>query len=109
MTMEKKNLFSDLPSSVKNEIFEVLASSQDIRIERILSKGQTTPAGEWYDQELNEFVILLKGRANVVFEGEHELYDLKPGDFINIPAHTRHRVEWTEENKVSVWLAVYYR
>lgn len=109
MTMEKKNLFSDLPSSVKNEIFEVLALSQDVRIERILSKGQTTPAGEWYDQELNEFVILLKGRANVVFEGEHELYDLKPGDYINIPAHTRHRVEWTDDDTVTVWLAVHYK
>jgi len=109
MTMEKKNLYSDLPSPEKNEIFDVLALSQYVRIERILSKGRTTPAGEWYDQELNEFVILLKGRANVVFEGGYELYDLKPGDYINIPAHTRHRVEWTDDDTVTVWLAVHYK
>ena len=107
--MEKRNIFSEIPSTVRNEIFEVIADSRNVRIERILSKGHTTPAGEWYDQDLNEFVVLLKGRATLLFEVNNELYDLKPGDFINIPAHTRHRVEWTEENKVSVWLAVYYR
>ena len=107
--MEKRNLFLDIPPTVGNEIFEVIANSRYVRIERILSKGQITPEGEWYDQDINEFIVLLKGRASMLFEVNNELYDLRPGDFINIPAHTRHRVEWTEENTVTVWLAVHYR
>ena len=107
--MEKKNLFSDIPLTIKKEIFEVISISRDVKIERIISKGQTTPAGEWYDQESNEFVVLLKGRASLIFEDNNEIYELKPGDCINIPAHTRHRVEWTDEKTISVWLAVYYR
>lgn len=107
--MEKKSLFADLPTSLKNELFEVIAESENVRIERILSKGQKTPTGKWYDQELNEFVIMLKGGANLMFEGDSESCDLSPGDYINIPAHTKHRVEWIDEDTVSVWLAVHYK
>lgn len=107
--MQINNLLSVLPDSVKDEIFQVIAESENVRIERILSKGQNTPAGKWYNQELNEFVILFKGRANLMFEGDYKSCELRPGDYINIPAHTRHRVEWTYEDTISVWLAVHYK
>ena len=78
------------------------------RLERIISSGQATPAGQWYDQEQHEWVVLLSGAAGLRFEGEEGLRILSPGDFVNIPAHTRHRVEWTDEKQSTVWLALHY-
>lgn len=104
-----KNLFSDLPTDFSEELTEVLASGKDVCIERIVSTGQASPPGFWYDQETVEWVVVLKGEARLLFEGEPEPLHMTAGDFVNIPAHRRHRVEWTTPNEPTVWLAVFYR
>ncbi len=81
--------------------------AEGLRIERIVSYGQCSPEGFWYDQDENEWVLLLDGSATLSFE-EGDPVDLKPGDHLNIPAGTRHRVEKTEQNGRTVWLAVFY-
>ena len=107
--MKLKNLFSEIPDSVPEEIFETLLQTGHFKIERIISSGHATPPGEWYDQDTNEWVILLSGGAGLIFEGEGAACILKPGDYIHIPAHRRHRVEWTDPNQETVWLALHYR
>jgi len=79
-----------------------------MRIERIVSTGQVTPEGEWYDQEGDEFVFLVEGAARLHIEGEHEDRKLNEGDWISLPAHCRHRVTWTRDDPPTVWLAVHY-
>lgn len=88
------------------EIVETLLERPGSRIERIVSTGQATPAGEWYDQPGDEWVALLAGRATLRF-ADDELVDLGPGDWLLIPAHTRHRVEATSAEPPCVWLAVH--
>ena len=78
-------------------------------LERLISAGQATPAGQWYDQETHEWVVLLSGSAGLLFEGEPEIRVLRPGDYLLIPAHCRHRVEWTDPEKKTVWLALHYQ
>jgi cupin 2 domain-containing protein len=106
--LKPDNLFSNIPDSVPEEVFEILVKTNHLKLERIVSAGQATPAGEWYDQETNEWVILLSGSAGLLFEGETELCVLYPGDYVHIPAHRRHRVEWTDAKHKTVWLAVHY-
>lgn len=79
------------------------------RLERIISAGQATPEGEWYDQETHEWVVLLSGSAGLLFEGETEIRVLNPGDYLLISAHCRHRVEWTDPERQTVWLAWHYQ
>ena len=102
------NLFDDLPANLPEELVEVLAENKHVRIERIVSTGQASPEGFWYDQEQNEWVILLEGAARIAFEGGTETVELKRGSHLNIPAHMRHRVEWTLPGKRTVWLAIHY-
>ena len=102
------NIFAKLPQSLSEEVFQELIDGEGFRLERIISFGQATAAGEWYDQKQHEWVILLSGAAGLRFEGEKGLRILHPGDFVNIPAHTRHRVEWTDEQQTTVWLALHY-
>jgi cupin 2 domain-containing protein len=101
------NIFAELPQSLSEEVFQEIIQGERFRLERIISFGQATAAGQWYDQEQHEWVVLLSGAAGLRFEGE-SLRVLHPGDFVNIPAHTRHRVEWTDEQKTTVWLALHY-
>ena len=101
------NLFADLPTDLPEELVEVLAENKHVRIERIVSTGQASPDGFWYDQEEAEWVIVLKGEAKLLFEGDDEPIHMKPGDFVNIPAHRKHRVEWTTPDEPTVWLAVF--
>jgi len=101
------NIFAALPENLTAEVFEKLVDSDNVSIERIVSKGHTSPESDWYDQDNNEWVMMLKGEAKLVFENEPELY-LKAGAYINIPAHTRHRVSWTAPNQETIWLAVHY-
>ncbi|MEA2083689.1 MAG: cupin domain-containing protein [Thermodesulfobacteriota bacterium] len=108
MSIPPKNLFQDIPSHLPEEMVEVISESNNVRIERIVSKGDSSPDGFWYDQEKNEFVILLKGRAKLLFEGEPETVTMKPGDYIEIKAHVKHRVDWTDPKKETVWLAIHY-
>lgn len=101
------NLFAGLTSGVRDETFDILTRSPSIRIERIVSTGQASPPGFWYDQPGFEFVILLAGSARLRFEQESRAFDLKPGDWIDIPAHSRHRVDATQANPPTAWLVVH--
>jgi cupin 2 domain-containing protein len=105
---ESGNLFADIPDSIPDEIFETLLKSSTVKIERILSHGQATPPGEWYDQDAHEWVILLRGAAGLRVEGEEQVRELRAGDYVHLPAHLRHRVEWTAAGEATVWLAVHY-
>lgn len=100
------NLFTDLPANLPDEIFCTLLEADNLRIERIVSYGHASPEGFWYDQDQHEWVILLLGAARLSIDGESK--ELKPGDYINIPAHQKHRVEWTTPDEPTVWLAVFY-
>jgi cupin 2 domain-containing protein len=104
--VETQNLFSDLPKSLPNELIEVLAGNQHVRIERIVSHGHTSPEGFWYDQEEHEWVLVLRGEAKLQFEDG--MIEMKVGDRINIPAHQKHRVELTTPDEPTIWLAVFY-
>jgi len=81
---------------------------RSIRIERIVSHNRSSQPEEWHDQEEDEWVMLLAGGARLLFEGSDEPLLLEPGDYLEIPAHARHRVEWTDPDRESVWLAVFY-
>lgn len=99
-------IFDSLASSVQTtEFFESLLDTKHVRIERIISTGQATPPGEWYDQEHDEWVMVLSGSAGLR-DAQHT-YALKPGDYVYIPAHHRHRVEWTDAHQPTIWLAVH--
>ena len=102
------NLFDAIPAEIPAEIFEVLLETDYFRLERIVSGGQATPPGKWYDQDSDEWVVLLTGSACLRFEGEPDRV-LRPGDHLLIPAHRRHRVEWTDQTRPTVWLALHYR
>jgi cupin 2 domain-containing protein len=88
------------------EQFETLAQGHQLRIERIISTGQITAPGEWYDQELDEWVILLQGQAELRL-GDGPRQPLKAGDYLLIPAHCRHRVEYTSADPPCIWLAIH--
>jgi cupin 2 domain-containing protein len=108
MDINSSNLFKNIPFELKDELIDILFEGKDIRIERIVSKGHSSPSGFWYDQDKNEFVIILKGSAGLMFEGGDRVIIMRTGDSMNIPAHQRHRVEWTAPNKHTVWLAIFY-
>jgi cupin 2 domain-containing protein len=101
------NLFTEIPKHLPNELFTTLLEADNVRIERIVSHGHASPEGFWYDQDHHEWVIVLKGAAKLHFEDEAPV-EMKPGDFINISAHKRHRVDWTTPDEPTIWLAVHY-
>lgn len=103
-----KNLFNDLPNAVSGEMVDVLAESNNVRIQRIVSMGQSSPEGFWYDQDENEWVVVLKGHAELMFEGDAQPITMNPGDHQFIAAHRRHRVESTSITEPTVWLAVFF-
>lgn len=106
--MKSGNILSALPRNLEAEVFEDIIRSPQVRIERIVSKGHASPEQGWYDQEEHEWVMVLEGGASLLFESG-ERYDLGPGDYVNIPAHARHKVAWTDPDRPTVWLAVFYR
>jgi cupin 2 domain-containing protein len=101
-----RNLLTDVPSYVRDEIIETLAEGAGVRIERILSRGHHSPEGVWYDQPEREWVVLIQGAARLRFDDGVE--EMAAGDVVHIDAHRRHRVEWTDPDKLTIWLAVYY-
>jgi cupin 2 domain-containing protein len=105
---DSKNLFHDLPHHLPQELVRTLINDANVRIERIVSHGHASPEGFWYDQNQHEWVVVLKGAARLRFEGEDQPVEMKPGDFATIPAHKKHRVEWTMPDEPTVWLAVHY-
>lgn len=102
-----KNLFGDIPNQLTAELVDILAESDHVRIERIVSTGHRSPDGFWYDQAENEWVVVLKGEAVLTFEGERQL-KMQSGDHVLIPARRKHRVESTSPDEPTVWLAVFY-
>jgi cupin 2 domain-containing protein len=100
------NLF-DAPRGLPDERIDVLLETAHCRLERIVSTGQATPAGEWYDQEGDEWVVVLRGSGVLRFEDEAEPRVLRAGDHVLIAAHRRHRVEWTDTSEPTVWLALH--
>ncbi len=106
--MQTGNLFSTIPAALPQELIEELISHPHVRIERIVSKGHASPDGFWYDQSENEWVIVLQGSAVLRLESVEEPVALKPGMYINLPAHVKHRVDWTEPDTETIWLAVFY-
>ena len=100
------NLFKIPESLPVDEFVEPLITGQGVLIERIISTGQISPPGFWYDQDRDEWVVLLQGQARLAWE-DGRSKELKPGDWIFIPAHERHRVEWTSKETACIWLAVH--
>ncbi|MFN3234421.1 MAG: cupin domain-containing protein [Gammaproteobacteria bacterium] len=106
--MSIHNLFDNLPNKLlQDEVFETLHEGNGIKVERIITAGQTTPEDEWYNQENDEWVLLLQGRATLVFENAKEV-NLKAGDYQFIEAHKKHRVSWVSPDEVCIWLALHF-
>ncbi len=105
--MNSKNIFEKIPSDLSDEIIETLITSKNVRIERIISKGQSSPPDFWYEQEENEWVIVLKGSAKILFDDGQSI-ELTPGDYLNIPSGRKHKVEWTNPGTETIWLAFFY-
>ena len=109
MTIKSGNLFDGIPDTLAAEQITALLTTPNVRIERIVSRGHASPPGFWYDQPQAEWVIVLAGSAAIAFEGEASPRTLRRGDHLHIPAHARHRVEWTDAGEPTVWLAVHYQ
>ncbi len=107
--IESGNLFAGVPDNPGAEQVTALLAAPTVRVERIVSRGHTSPPGFWYDQDEIEWVIVMAGAAAILFDGETEPRRLARGDYLYIPAHTRHRVTWTDASEPTVWLAVYHR
>jgi cupin 2 domain-containing protein len=103
------SLFQQIPTNLPDELSEILCHSEQVRVERIVSRGHASPEDFWYDQECHEFVLLVSGRARLVFADGTPAVELVSGDWLVIPAHVKHRVDWTDPEQDSVWLAVHYR
>ena len=101
------NLLRDLPGGA-GEVMERVAGNDVVRIERVVSRGEISPENFWYDQDEGEFVVVLAGAARLRF-ADGQAVTLGPGDCIDIAAHRRHRVDWTDPDRATVWLAVFYR
>jgi cupin 2 domain-containing protein len=102
-----KNIFELIPEDFKEEITNLLFSSEKFRIERIVSKGHTSPKEGWFDQDENEWLILVDGFAGITFEDTSEIL-LNKGDYLFIPAHKKHKVTFTTKRRNSVWLAIFF-
>ncbi len=98
----------DIQPPLPEEQVDVIVESRDLRLERIVSTGQATPPGQWYDQDHDEWVVVLRGSAGLRFEDSRDVVTLRPGEHLVIPAHRRHRVEWTDAGQPTVWLALHY-
>ena len=107
MEIRQDNLLAALDLAASEEQVQPLLASPGIRIERIVSTGQASPGGFWFDQCWDEFVLLITGSAGVLIEGETATRSLGPGDHLIIPAHVRHRIEWTSAAEPTIWLAVH--
>jgi cupin 2 domain-containing protein len=107
-TVTGGNLFADVPRRLADEEITTLLASTAVRIERIVSHGQASPPGFWYDQPQAEWVIVLAGRAELAFEGDAATRRMERGQWLHIPAHRRHRVAWTDPAQATIWLAVHH-
>ena len=108
MAIARGNLFDGIPGELSNELIQPLVSRPGVRVERIVSYGQASEEGFWYDQEEHEWVIVLQGTATLQLAAQNDLIHLGPGDWLEIPAHQRHRVESTAAGEHTIWLAVFF-
>jgi cupin 2 domain-containing protein len=104
----KGTLLGDIPVELPEEIFDTICLSENVKIERIVSRGHASPTGFWYDQEKSKFILILQGSAGLKIESEPDIVVLKTCDYLNIGAHVKHRVEWTDPACDTIWLAVHY-
>ena len=102
------NLFEGIPESLEQEWVERIIVDPPVRIERIISKGQASPPDFWYDQDEHEWITVLKGRAQLQLAAQAKPITLGPGDTLFLPAHTKHRVAWTDPAQDTIWLAVFW-
>ena len=102
------NLFKDTLHRNREERFETILKTGSFKLEKIVSWGHATPEGQWYDQDTDEWVLLLKGRAGLRMEGRDTELVMAPGDHVHLPAHLKHRVEWTDPEKETVWLTLHF-
>lgn len=107
--MEIKNIYADIPAELPEELTEEFFANGNIQIGRIVSRGHKSPPDYWYDQDQDEFVLLVRGEARVFFEDPDENIELTPGDWIIIPAHRRHRLIQTSEESDTIWLCMFYQ
>jgi cupin 2 domain-containing protein len=108
MNLIAGHLLSGLPQTPPAEVFEPILAAAGLKLERIISTGQATPTGQWLVQDWDEWVLLAAGEAGLQFQGEAAARELRPGDWINIPAGAGHRVTWTSLDPPAVWLALHY-
>jgi mannose-6-phosphate isomerase-like protein (cupin superfamily) len=104
-----ESIFSNIQAPLEEEQVDVLLQLPSLRIQRIVSHGQASPEGFWYDQTENEWVVVLQGEAGLQFEANPQTLHLRPGDHVLITAHQKHRVAWTLPNEPTVWLAVFFQ
>ena len=102
------NIFNNIPAILPEELTENLLVQENLKIERIISQGHKTPVGEWYEQAWDEWVLLLQGEAILAYEDGNKV-NMKTGDYLHIPSHVRHRVEWTQANVKTIWLAIHIK
>lgn len=102
------SLLVGIPTELPEELIETICSAENVKIERIVSKGHSSPEGFWYDQDWNEFVLVVQGSAGLQIEGEDKIVVLNAGEYLNIGSHVRHRVKWTDSSCETIWLAVHY-
>lgn len=107
-SIKLENIFSEIPKHLPDEIFQEIIKTKSVKIERIISKGHSSPKDFWYEQGQNEWVMVLKGLARLRFHGTEEIIEMRPGDYLKIPAYRKHRVEWTDPDQETIWLAVFY-
>ena len=105
--MTVRNLYADIPEALDKELFETLATGSNLRIERIVSCGQSSPEEGWHEQDNDEWVLLLQGASVIAYPHGSEV-TLREGDYLHIPAHCRHRVKWTDPDRATIWLAIHY-
>jgi cupin 2 domain-containing protein len=105
--MKPDNIFTGIPGNADKEVFERLAGGGQVTIERIISHGHASPESGWYNQDTSEWVIVLRGEARLSF-ADRTTVRLREGDYLELPAHCKHRVDWTAPDRETVWLAVHY-
>ena len=107
MDIKPDNIFKSIPENLDNEVFDLLIQNENVKIERIVSKGHTSPTSGWYDQEQDEWLVILKGEAIILFIDGTE-FNLTVGSYLNIPAQMKHKVKWTDPDAETIRLAIHY-
>lgn len=107
MNEDVNNIFNNIPDKISEELFSTLLVKGSIKIERIISQGQCSPLKDWYDQVQDEWILLIEGQAEIQFDNDSPVIILKAGDYLLIPAHSKHRLHWTHPEIKSIWLAIH--